>query len=54
MNCHLEFYNPPDFNWGYVYFGESSGLYKLLEETTVDILACAQYQSIGPFQVCYS
>ncbi len=44
MGCKLEFFNPPDLKWGNLYLGGSSGLFKMLHERKVDILACAQYQ----------
>ncbi len=45
MGCKLEFYNPPDLKWGTILMGGNNGIFKLLFERTVDILACAQYRN---------
>ncbi len=51
LGCRLEFWNTPDLNWGYVQKGMSTGLYKMLEESRIDIMACSQYRSPSSFQV---
>ncbi len=51
IGCKLDFYNPTDFQWGYVAKGISTGMFKLLVEKKVDILACSQYFSGRSLQV---
>ncbi len=51
LDCKLDFFNPPDLQWGYVHRGKSYGMFKLLQEKKIDIMACSQYEHVGSFQV---